>query len=473
MELKLLKLFPYFVASIIYIDLSIHTLYSQSTHSSSVNLSPNKNEVCQPCKTKKHLHYFTQKGLGIYDNGDYKHIVKKNENLLSISMDYLAFTDYYVDKQLVKSIKALNHIEGKNVQVGKMLIIPIVRNQPSSSFSVSLSHNAYKGIYMNAYTASQKSGINLIKKFKAAGGNTIIVDVKDVTGNVFFPTKVKLANQVRAHNAKYLKDFNKFINIVHSLKMRVVARFTCFADYKLNKRAPAYALKTVNEKDVVSNDKIYWVDPTHPKVRGYLIALIKNLLDEYGVDEVQLDYVRFPDYPFALATHDYGVSREDAITSFLEEVHYITKLYEIPISVSVYGISAWENERDIRVLGQRLPRMALHCEGIHSMLYSSHFSEGFAGFNKPADHPDKLVKMALDKLKGRLPENYNLKLTPWLQAFKMAVTNFDEKYILKNIRGAASVKDGFYFWNASNNYDILLSAMEMIKKDASLAKNSL
>ena len=83
---------------------------------------------------------------------------------------------------------------------------------------------------------------------------------------------------------------------------------------------------------------------------------------------------------------------------------------------------------------------------------------------KPADEPGRIVHLALKELKNRLPEIKKINISPWLQAFKYELTHYDENYILENIKSASAHGEGYFFWNASNNYEILMKAMEKIKK---------
>ncbi|TVQ52488.1 MAG: hypothetical protein EA366_14110, partial [Spirulina sp. DLM2.Bin59] len=96
-------------------------------------------------------------------------------------------------------------------------------------------------------------------------------------------------------------------------------------------------------------------DPAHPEVRRYLLRLIDEVITQYGVDGIHLDYVRYPfqdphlnqDYGFGLESRrqfsrQYGVDplavrpgdplwprwtqfRIGQISSFVEEVHHAVK----------------------------------------------------------------------------------------------------------------------------------------------------
>lgn len=50
-----------------------------------------------------------------------------------------------------------------------------------------------------------------------------------------------------------------------------------------------------------------WLDPANPGVRNYLTSIVTELVQDYGVDGIQLDYIRYPfQNPGSDATFGYG-----------------------------------------------------------------------------------------------------------------------------------------------------------------------
>lgn len=50
-----------------------------------------------------------------------------------------------------------------------------------------------------------------------------------------------------------------------------------------------------------------WLDPANPEVRHYLTRIVTELIEDYGVDGIQLDYIRYPfQNPGSDATFGYG-----------------------------------------------------------------------------------------------------------------------------------------------------------------------
>ncbi|MEN9202127.1 MAG: family 10 glycosylhydrolase [Thermostichus sp. DG_1_6_bins_120] len=51
-----------------------------------------------------------------------------------------------------------------------------------------------------------------------------------------------------------------------------------------------------------------WLDPANPQVRTYLLALTRELVQDYGVDGIHLDYIRYP-FQNAASRHVFGFGR--------------------------------------------------------------------------------------------------------------------------------------------------------------------
>ena len=149
--------------------------------------------------------------------------------------------------------------------------------------------------------------------------------MKNVEGNVFFPLKAQLGKKIEAPVLKVIENFHKVINYAHDYGMKVVVRLTCFADRKLAQQSPTHALKDKDNRPIVLNHKLHWVDPANVEIVKYLLELTDEILTHYGVDEIQLDYVRYPDYAGLLKEEQNQASREDVITAFVQSMQEVTK----------------------------------------------------------------------------------------------------------------------------------------------------
>ena len=83
--------------------------------------------------------------------------------------------------------------------------------------------------------------------------------------------------------------FNGMIDEAHRAGMRVHAWFPICYDPQRLKKHPEWGM--VDSNGLRSDE---WVCPTNTAWRKEFLAMFKNLLDNYGVDGIHFDYIRFP-----------------------------------------------------------------------------------------------------------------------------------------------------------------------------------
>ncbi len=83
--------------------------------------------------------------------------------------------------------------------------------------------------------------------------------------------------------------FNGIIDEAHRAGMRVHAWFPICFDPQRLKKHPEWGMVDANG---LRSDE--WVCPTNAAWRNEFLAMFKNLLDNYGVDGIHFDYIRFP-----------------------------------------------------------------------------------------------------------------------------------------------------------------------------------
>ena len=111
------------------------------------------------------------------------HRVSPGESLHKIARRYLPLTEELTVKDLVEKIKVLSGVEGSLIRPNQWLLIPLVRSSPVAAKTVPKETDfEAKGIYMNRYTMVSQKMTKLIDELAVVGGNTVILDGKDMTG---------------------------------------------------------------------------------------------------------------------------------------------------------------------------------------------------------------------------------------------------------------------------------------------------
>ena len=306
------------------------------------------------------------------------HLVLPGESLHKIARQYLPLTEELTINDLVEKIKVLSGIQGSLIRPNQRLLIPLVRSTPLAAKTVpkQVGFEA-KGIYLNRYSMASQKMRRLVDELIDAGGNTVILDGKDMSGILSYRSKVNLANEIGANESPAIGDLGKLIHYLHKKGIHVGVRLVLFYDQLLATTRPELALRSVATGDLLEdNGKVVWVDPAHPVVQEYNLFIAKELA-EMGVDEIQFDYIRFP----TKANIQYGnfisdmqlPPRHEIITNFLAQAHDELAPYKVLLSIDVFGIIAWDRPEDIQMTGQKIEDLAQYCDVISPMIYPSHF----------------------------------------------------------------------------------------------------
>ncbi|MBK7399074.1 MAG: hypothetical protein IPJ34_23010 [Myxococcales bacterium] len=276
-----------------------------------------------------------------------QHTAKEGETLLQLSAKYIDLTDFFSEGQLLHALEKQNPKARGKLAAGTTLTIPgIVQAIPKTGAEARLGWpkedgGSLRGIYANAWMAGLPTFPALLDQVAQKGMNALVLDAKDVTGQFTYPSKIPLAVEIGASKHATLPSFARVVRFAHARGIRVVARVSCFRDEWLGPRKGELAVQKKGGGPHVAPSKIVdWLDPTNEKVQQYLLDVIDESL-EAGVDEIQLDYVRYPtegvwDADFHLK--EKGTTAREVITAFVKRVHEHTQKHQVPLSRAGHGV---------------------------------------------------------------------------------------------------------------------------------------
>ena len=209
-----------------------------------------------------------------------------------------------------------------------------------------------------------------------------------------------------------------------------------------------------------------WLDSSNKKVQQELLSLISKVASQ-GVDEIQLDYIRFPTQGnISNAIFDFQIedfenskadslyvcrSKEDIIVDFVARAKSICNKYGVKLTADVFAIVAWQRAADIKYTGQNITRMSKYLNAIHPMIYSSHFADNF-GFRKNVPNEPYHIMYKATKLSQKYSSS-DCKTIPYIQANSWKV-NYNSSYMIAQIKAIEDLgADGYILWNAANRYN--------------------
>lgn len=197
-----------------------------------------------------------------------------------------------------------------------------------------------------------------------------------------------------------------------------------------------------------------WIDPTVRAAWTHHYDMAEEAA-RMGFDEIQFDYLRFPDANgLRFAEPNTEANRVAAITGFLTGARERLRPYNLYVSVDIFGYVCWN--ADDTAIGQRLDALGDVVDYLSPMLYPSGFTWGLPGCRQPTERPGEIVSRSLAEAMRRtgMP---GVRFRPWLQAFRDYAFDrrpFDADEIRAQVDAAdAAGTDGWMLWNPRNRYD--------------------
>jgi hypothetical protein len=262
--------------------------------------------------------------------------------------------------------------------------------------------------------------------------NAFVFDTKQEGGKVFYDTQVQDAHDSGAVVNVY--DPAERIAQAKEHGLYTITRIVTFED---GYRAAFRPEQAYDGK---------WINPTVPESWEYPLALAEEAC-RLGFDEVQFDYVRFPSEEAAQISGQLAMTEEQrtsTIGGFLEAAKERVHAAGCAVSADVFAIVvSAQNDQGI---GQRPEELTRHLDAFSPMVYPSHYSPGWLGFDDPNEHPYDVTEDAIVDAKRRIEPGVVLR--PWLQAFW-----WTNDQIRTSIQAAEDHGVGWILWNAVSNFD--------------------
>ncbi len=280
--------------------------------------------------------------------------------------------------------------------------------------------------------------------------NTVQLDLKDESGDIWYATEVPFASEIGAITELY--DLEEAVEELHGLGVRVVGRIVNFRDPRLADWAVANGRMdmVVQDTDGGALGKYGgFANPYSAEVREYNIAVAEEAA-RAGVDDIMFDYVRRPDENIDLMVFpQQDRSPEDAIVDFLAESRERVNAAGARLSAAVFGVAATRPDE----IAQDIPRMSEHVDYIAPMLYPSHWGPGEYGVSNPNAQPYDIIYRSLVDF-GEQTQGTGAGLVAWLQDFSLGV-DYGESEVRAQIQAAidAGVPD-FLLWDAATTYTV-------------------
>src|SRR6059036_311511 len=284
--------------------------------------------------------------------------------------------------------------------------------------------SSIKGLYVNAWAFGSHKLWQLVRLADETEINAFVVDVKDDTGCLLYPSAVPTAEQIGANKCVRAKDAKARLDTLAAHGIYPIARIVIAKDPLLAERKASWSVKD-RDTGGLWRDRINiaWVDAYNDSVWIYAAQLAQEAA-QMGFREVQFDYVRFPDEPRErMATaifpaHRSGQTQREAVREHVALLKDRLKASGVPVTFDIFGLTA-SATGDLGI-GQVWEDFVSVADVVLPMVYPSHYYRGAFGYAWPNGQPYRIVRSALtEALKRSEPLPGSAETRPFLQAFTL------------------------------------------------------
>jgi hypothetical protein len=374
----------------------------------------------------------------VYDKSTQKPI----QNAIIISGQNEYKTDesgkFSVPNSSVVGVRAIGYDRKFYTSGGKMYLNPLIP----------------KALYLSSFGATNGQIMSNAKELiKNTQINALVIDIKMDRGQIAFKVNNPIANQIGAQELILFKDLPNFIKELKNQGIYTIARIVTFKDTPFIKAYPKLGVKTTEGGLFKDKEGLHWIDASIEASWEYPISIAEEATMS-GFDEIQFDYVRFPDRKgIKFSVENTEEQRVKAISGFLQSARKKLAPYNVFISADIFGYVSWHNA-DLEI-GQRVDKLLPYVDYLCPMLYPSGFNNGIPGYRNPVIANYEIVKLSLDKALEK-SKGSSLSYRPWLQAFRDYA--FDRRiYGVREISEQIKASEhfgsaGWILWNPRNVY---------------------
>jgi hypothetical protein len=248
-----------------------------------------------------------------------------------------------------------------------------------------------------------------------------------------------------------------------------IARIVVFKDPLLSKAKPDWSIRKAGGDLWRDKQGNTWVSAWDPNVWEYNITIAEDVL-KAGFDEIQFDYVRFPE-PFPSLPQQVHPNakgdRTDAIVQFLSKAKPRIHAQGGLLSADLFGLSP-DDPKDVMIGQQWEPIIAI-VDHVLPMTYPSHYlPTHLKGVPRPNQMPYETVlqSVGIGVVRARRLEEAGAapaRIIPWLQGFSAPWVTRNFPY--GPTQATAQMKavydvglEDWIFWHPGSKYELISDA---------------
>lgn len=308
-----------------------------------------------------------------------------------------------------------------------------------------------KSMYLNAGSNVIGNIDKYLEIATTSGVNAIVVDLKD--GALAYPMEVAKEYSMTAYNTA-INSYDSYKSAIDKIKnagIYVIGRIVVFNDSHYGKDHPEDCIKSNASSQL-------WPSAYSRGAWEYNVELAKQAIHDMGFNEIQFDYVRFPEQAYNMSQssstdfkNKYEEEKAEAVQNFLfyatDQIHK----EQVYLSVDVFGECSGTY---VTSYGQYWPAISNIVDVVSSMPYTDHFGRNVDTWTNAYQTVNNWAKGAAQR-QTEIPTPAIART--WITAYDTPYWNptvtYDATKISDQARALvdAGLTGGFITWNSSSN----------------------
>lgn len=404
--------------------------------------------------------------------------VKVNDIEGYIYGKYTTLTEKEAKENYMPEVYNNIHSKVKNLYNGGEAIKLDFYPNEKPKFENNIMPESVYALYLNCGSNVINNIDNYIQFAKDTKINAFVIDIKDNESPAYPAETFK---NLSPTNYKYaINSYDSYKNAIRKLQdagFYVIGRITVFKDsfYVTDHKEDAIINKSTNEPYLHNGS--YWPSAYDRDVWYFNVSLAKEAVEQLGFNEINFDYVRFPDRMNSVQNivdlkNIYQEDKTEAIQRFIKYARDVLHSVNAYISVDVFGETT--NSTYTTAYGQYWPAISNEVDAISGMPYPDHFSAGSYGLAKPWNNPYLLMKYWGSYANDRQKEIPTPAVArTWIQAYDVMKyvdrdgISYGAKELEQEIRGLyeSNLTGGYITWLSNSNLTKYKTQQEAFKID--------
>jgi len=319
-----------------------------------------------------------------------------------------------------------------------------------------------RALYVNRFAAqSSKKFTKLIGFADATEVNAFVIDMKDEFGLNWNSSDPEVSRN--AGSVGKIRNVRAMLDTLKAHGIMPIARLVIFKDSVAARVNPTETIRRNDGSAWRDRQGLAWVNPYSTKIQEYNLRAAEELV-RMGFEEIQWDYIRFPEPYASLPTQVFpgseGVSKPDAIAAFLAKARQRLNALGVRSTADVFGLTT--TVKGPLEVAQHWERLAPVTDVLLPMVYPSHYPRGSLGVAHPNGEPYAIVLKAITSARERTEKLslHGQRVRPWLQAFTLGKPPYEAEQLRQQIKAVYDAGyEGWVLWNPGSNFDVFIPAL--------------